>query len=152
MFFDQQSSAASQVNLSHSATQTSSCALPCLLVFSACKTGYFGLWAHFIGLHYFAKQCFNCEHCEQRLLSIFQVFNVTDGGLHVVPWFMVQRERSGVFIRPMSQSPIRSTVCKRTRFAIRRQSVHLFFFVQEREFHFNFNCITQTCELENGHT
>lgn len=78
------------------------------------------------------------------LLSIFQIFNVAHRGLHVVPGFVVEREQGGVVVRAVSQGSVRSAVSKGTRFAIRRQPVHLFFFFQEREFHFYFNCTAQT--------
>lgn len=83
------------------------------------------------------------ENKKEILLSVFQIFNVTHGGLHVVAWFVVEWERSGVVIRAVSQGPVRSAVGKRTRFAIRRQPVHLFFFFQERELHLDFNCKTK---------
>lgn len=81
------------------------------------------------------------------LLSIFHVFNVTHGGLHVVTRFVAECERRGVVIRAVSQGPVRSAVSKGTRFSVGRQAVHLFFFVQEREFHFHFNCTTETSLL-----
>ena len=78
------------------------------------------------------------------LLSVFQILNVTDGGLHIVPWFVVEGELGGVVVGAVTEGPVRSAVGKRTRFAVRRQPVHLFFFIQEREFHFDFNCTTHT--------
>lgn len=84
------------------------------------------------------------------LLSVFQILNVTDGGLHIVPWFVVEGELGGVVVGAVTEGPVRSAVSKGTRFAVRRQPVHLFFFIQEREFHFDFNCTTQTRRtLEN---
>lgn len=78
------------------------------------------------------------------LLSIFQIFNVAHRGLHIVPGFVVEREQGGVIVRAVSQGPVRSAFSKGARFAIRRQPVHLFFFIQEREFHFYFNCTAET--------
>lgn len=53
------------------------------------------------------------------LLSIFQIFNMTDGGLHIFSWFVVEGEWGGVVIRAVSQGPVGSAVSKGTRFAIR---------------------------------
>lgn len=79
------------------------------------------------------------------LLSIFQVFNVTHGGLHIIPGVVVERQQHGVFVRAVCQGPIQSAVSEGARFAIRGQAVHFFFFFQERELHFDFNYTTQTC-------
>lgn len=76
-------------------------------------------------------------------LFIFQVFHVADGGLHVFPRLVVEGQRAGVVVGAVSQSPVGSAVSKGTGFAVGRETVHLFFFVQEGEFHFNFNCMTQ---------
>lgn len=52
------------------------------------------------------------------LLSVLQIFNMTDGGLHIVPWFVVEGERRGVVVRAVAQGPVRSAVSKGTRFAV----------------------------------
>lgn len=106
---------------------------------------------HFTFLQYFIifKMCLNRWENKKScmitfLLSIFQIFNVAHRGLHIVPGFVVEREQGGVIIRAVSQGPVRSAFSKGTRFAIRRQPIHLFFFIQEREFHFYFNCTAET--------
>lgn len=68
---------------------------------------------------------------------------MADGGLHVFPRFVVEGQRGGVVVGAVAQSPVGSAVGEGTGFAVRRESVHLLFFVQEGEFHFNFNCVTQ---------
>ena len=83
------------------------------------------------------------------LLSILQILNVTHRGLHVVPGLVVGGERRGVVIRSVSQGPVGSAVSEGTRFPVGGQPVHLFLFFQEREFHFNFNCTTQTHLTQN---
>lgn len=65
------------------------------------------------------------------LLSIFQVFDVTDGGLHVVAGFVVEGQMGGVVVGAVTQGSIGSAVGEGARFAVGRQSVHLFFFVQQ---------------------
>lgn len=80
------------------------------------------------------------------LLSIFQIFDVTDGGLHVVPGFVVERQMGGVVVRAVTQGSVGSAVGEGAGFAVGWQSIHLFFFVQQWEFHFYFNCNTTTTQ------
>ncbi|TNN26445.1 hypothetical protein EYF80_063419 [Liparis tanakae] len=73
-----------------------------------------------------------------------RVLHVAHRGLHVVPWFVVERRRRGVVLGAVSQGAVGPRVGQGARLAVGGQPVQLFFFFQEREFHFNFNCTTQT--------
>lgn len=53
------------------------------------------------------------------LLSILQIFDMTDGGLHVVSGFVVEGELGGVVVGAVSQGPVRSAVGEGTGFAVR---------------------------------
>lgn len=78
------------------------------------------------------------------LLSIFQIFDVTDRGLDVVAGFVVEGQMGGVVVRAVTQGSVGSAVGEGARFSVGWQSVHLSFFVQQWQFHFYFNCNTTT--------
>lgn len=65
---------------------------------------------------------------------------MADGGLHVFPRFVVERQGGGVVLGDVPQGPVGSAVGEGAGFAVGRESVHLFFLVQEGELHFDFNC------------
>lgn len=52
------------------------------------------------------------------LLSIFQVFDVTDGGLYVVSGFVVEGHMGGVVVRAVTQGSVGSAVGEGAGFAV----------------------------------